>query len=484
MAYQGLFTQGITVDDLLQKRNKRSADLQRQLMQGAAQGARDPMQAQAASLIGSSLGRALAGSMGGPDNERTKLEAKNAQQLQAQQQYGQELASGTPESNIRFGGELIKLGYVERGGQLLKQGQADLKAENIRKAAVLAEQKRRESLIRAATNLKLDSTIELLNNGGDLDEAADQVRSQEEIKVSETKGRNGKLALSAKYNKGPEWIKRVQGGEFDSMDSTLFVDMLKGVEADLKPFKTSTNATEFYRVDSSGRVFEPTTQKWVEASSLNLSVAPQLTQEVTQMDYITRTMVDTELNTYGELHTQATDAQRLLELNYVSQDMVDEGIVTGKFGEMGLQTRKILGSFGLSTEKQDEMVGNTEAFFKFRGRAVAEIIKAFGAGTGLSDKDREYAQGIAAGDIALEEQSINKLLELERTYANMAIAKNNAIVDRLVKLSGNDQWKNGTSFYLEAPVRPERTPQTPREQGVVPLTPAAQAILDRINPTR
>lgn len=480
MAYQGLFTQGITVDDLLKQRSVRSQAQQQQMMNDAAQGARDPQRARMGSMFGSILGRALGDNAGGADEERAKLEAKNAQQQAMQQQYGQELSAGTPSSNIKFGGELIKLGYVERGGQLVQKGQADLKSETARKAAVAQEQRRRQSLVTAATNLKLTSTVELLNNGGDLDEAADQVRSQEEIRVSETKGRNGKLALSAKYNKGPEWIKRVQGGEFDSMDSTLFVDMLKGVEADLKPFKTSTNATEFYRVDSSGRVFEPTTQKWVEASSLNLSVAPQLTQEVTQMDYITRTMVDTELNTYGELHTQATDAQRLLELNYVSQDMVDEGIVTGKFGEMGLQTRKILGAFGLSTEKQDEMVGNTEAFFKFRGRAVAEIIKAFGAGTGLSDKDREYAQGIAAGDIALEEQSINKLLELERTYANMAIAKNNAIVDRLVKLSGNDQWKNGTSFYLEAPVRPERTPQTPQVPTTIQLSPEAQAILDRI----
>jgi len=480
MAYQGLFTQGITVDDLLKQRRVRSQANQQKMMNDAAQGARDPQRARMGSMFGSILGRALGDNAGGADEERAELEAKNAQQQAMQQQYGQELSAGTPSSNIKFGGELIKLGYVERGGQLLQKGQADLKSETDRKAAVAKEQRRRESLVTAATNLKLTSTVELLNNGGDLDEAADQVRSQEEIRISETKGRNGKLALSAKYNKGPEWIKRVQGGEFDSMDSTLFVDMLKGVEADLKPFKTSTDATEFYRVDSSGRVFDPTTQKWVEASSLNLSVAPQLTQEVTQMDYITRTMVDTELETYGELHTQATDAQRLLELNYVSQAMVDEGIVTGKFGEMGLQARKILGSMGLSTEKQDEMVGNTEAFFKFRGRAVAEIIKAFGAGTGLSDKDREYAQGIAAGDIALEEQSINKLLELERTYANMAIAKNNAIVNKLVKLSGNDQWKNGTSFYLEAPVRPERTPQTPQVPTTIQLSPEAQAILDRI----
>ena len=46
MANQGLFTTGPSVEDLLQQRNTRALDLQQQLMQGAAQGARDPAKAQ------------------------------------------------------------------------------------------------------------------------------------------------------------------------------------------------------------------------------------------------------------------------------------------------------------------------------------------------------------------------------------------------------------------------------------------------------
>ena len=477
---QGLFTQGPSVEDLLTQRNQRAGDLQQQLMMQAAQGARNPAKMQAASLLGSSLGRALAGGMDkGEDTELAELKAKNTEQAALQKRFGQEMMTGTPESNIAMGGELIQMGYVEKGGQLLKKGQADAATQ----AAALKAQQRRESLIRAATNLKLDSTIELLNNGGDMDEAADQIRSQEEIKIADQKGRAGKLALSAKYNKGKEWAQRVQSGEFDSMDSTLFVDMLKGVEADLKPFKNADGKTEFLRVDNSGKVFNPKTQTWVEASELKLSVAPQLTQEVEQMDYITRSLVDTELKTYGEVHTKATDAQRLLELNHVSQDMLDKGLISGKMGEFGLQTRKLLGAMGLSTEDMDSMVGNTEAFFAFRGRAVAEIIKAFGAGTGLSDKDREYAQKIAGGEITLESQSIQNLLELERKYAGMAIAKNNSVVDRLVAITGNDQWKNATDFYLEAPVRPQ-VQTVPQEPQATQISAEAQAILDRINPSR
>jgi len=96
MAQQGLFTQGPSIDDLLEKRNTRASTLQRQLMQQASQGAARPMETQAASLIGSSLGRALAGAMDG-GSTREKLEAEQAKQSQAQGQYLEAAQGGSQE---------------------------------------------------------------------------------------------------------------------------------------------------------------------------------------------------------------------------------------------------------------------------------------------------------------------------------------------------------------------------------------------------
>jgi hypothetical protein len=89
MANQGLFTQGPSIDDLLAKRNQRASTLQQQLMTNAAQGARDPMKAQAASFLGSSLGRALAGGMDGGDSGREALEAKEAARSASQGEFFQ-----------------------------------------------------------------------------------------------------------------------------------------------------------------------------------------------------------------------------------------------------------------------------------------------------------------------------------------------------------------------------------------------------------
>jgi len=78
MAQQGLFTAGTSIEELLEKRRTRANALQQSLMANAAQGAARPMEAQAYSLLGSSLGRALAGGMEGSDKQMDTLKAEEA----------------------------------------------------------------------------------------------------------------------------------------------------------------------------------------------------------------------------------------------------------------------------------------------------------------------------------------------------------------------------------------------------------------------
>jgi len=73
--------------------------MQQQLMQQAAQGARDPAKMRAVSLLGSSLGRALGGAMGGEDKELAGIEAANANQKDLQ---GQVLSAEQGSSQSMF----------------------------------------------------------------------------------------------------------------------------------------------------------------------------------------------------------------------------------------------------------------------------------------------------------------------------------------------------------------------------------------------
>ena len=68
----------------------------------------------------------------------------------------------------------------------------------------------------------------------------------------------------------------------------------------------------------------------------------------------------------------------------------------------------------------------------------------------MSDKDREYAQKIAAGEISLTTESIAKLLEIERRHSRNTILANNEAVKRMYGLIGGDP-KAAEKFYLPVP---------------------------------
>ena len=48
------------------------------------------------------------------------------------------------------------------------------------------------------------------------------------------------------------------------------------------------------------------------------------------------------------------------------------------------------------------------------GKEVGSLIRMFGSGTGLSDADRMYAEKIAGGNISVNEQSLRKMIAINK----------------------------------------------------------------------
>lgn len=117
----------------------------------------------------------------------------------------------------------------------------------------------------------------------------------------------------------------------------------------------------------------------------------------------------------------AESALSTLSINRRSLELLNNGMITGFGADFVKQFAKAMGMD----------VSNTEAFIAERGNAVAERITAFGSGTGLSDKDREYAQDIAAGRIALSEQSIRKIIEWDNISSENVIKRYNEEVSAI-----------------------------------------------------
>lgn len=70
---------------------------------------------------------------------------------------------------------------------------------------------------------------------------------------------------------------------------------------------------------------------------------------------------------------------------------------------------------------QGDAVANTQAFGAAMATQVATIIKNFGAGTGLSDADREFARRAAAGDVNMDRGAINRVLTINEKASRNVI---------------------------------------------------------------
>ena len=108
--------------------------------------------------------------------------------------------------------------------------------------------------------------------------------------------------------------------------------------------------------------------------------------------------------------------------------LIDEGlgILSGTGTNVLLGVGKVLSAAGVLSGEGAELIANTEAFLGNAGNLVAEAITAFGAGTGLSDADRDFAKQIVAGDpAAFTEEGIRRILKLQAHIVKFKVEQHN-----------------------------------------------------------
>src|SRR5690606_7260553 len=97
---------------------------------------------------------------------------------------------------------------------------------------------------------------------------------------------------------------------------------------------------------------------------------------------------------FMERREAALSAATGVEANAVARELLDSGMITGFGANFIVEFGKALQQAGIGFAR--DPIANTEAFVASRAREVGNIIKLFGAGTGLSDADRAYAEKAAA----------------------------------------------------------------------------------------
>jgi len=113
----------------------------------------------------------------------------------------------------------------------------------------------------------------------------------------------------------------------------------------------------------------------------------------------------------------------------------DQEIFTGRGAEFKSMLVNFLANNGFIDRdsplaKKEQLTG---AYFANMAKLTAENIKNFGAGTGLSDKDLEFANKMSGGDQTMDRESIEKLLNLNELYMRKGLEKYNRDIDHIMK---------------------------------------------------
>jgi hypothetical protein len=164
--------------------------------------------------------------------------------------------------------------------------------------------------------------------------------------------------------------------------------------------------------------------------------------------------------------TAAQDAASIIDTVKTGRDIMKSGMITGAGADFLVNLNQGLKTAGIDAGYADA-AANSQAFTANMAANVGKLIKQFGAGTGLSDADREFAKDMAGGRISLDAKAINKILDINERAARNVITRHN---------------KDVKGIKTNIPLEVEMPPEIKAPVAVVTAPPSAIEYL-RANPS-
>jgi hypothetical protein len=119
----------------------------------------------------------------------------------------------------------------------------------------------------------------------------------------------------------------------------------------------------------------------------------------------------------------AEDAKGIITTVQEGRRLLQSGVITGFGADFLTSVGAALNQAGVNFA--EDAVANTQAFSANMAANVGRIIKQFGAGTGLSNADREYAEKMAGGKVTLDRKAIERILDINERMARNVISLHN-----------------------------------------------------------
>jgi hypothetical protein len=368
--------------------------------------------------------------------------------------------TGTFEEKMQVAQELAKTDPV-RGLQLMES----FKAEEAKKQAKAADNERqqrfRTSLIsrneaiggsEARADTIADATPEML-----LD-IRKEILSDERKAAIKNAGAAGRIATGKAAGLSEKQVKSLSG-----LTDEQYSEVLSGLESDDKAYQNQeTGEVGVYRVNRFGMVEienENGTNRWVRPTELKLKPAVKQTEDVGRANELTSKLASEGVKDFRIVTNAARDAYRALDVNRSRLKLLDDNpdLITG--GALAQLTTSALITLGSSLGIEIPATANAEAAQALIAQgveAVGQSIKAFGAGTGLSDADREFAKLGAGATQELTAANIRRMIELANEKAEEAIG----LHQRIYKTLGDEgAAPSSLAFYEAGPSLPSELSQ-------------------------
>ena len=233
----------------------------------------------------------------------------------------------------------------------------------------------------------------------------------------------------------------------------VFNDVLTGQRGGDIEFFLQNGKVLPFRTEG-GQVYDRENNTWVSAQQLGLNRAPP---EVQRIENLSGTLAEKIMGEGVGRLSDGLDAANKAVLSVESIDTSLENIdnmFTGYGATFRMDVARAARVAGIDISDADQ-IEDTEEYASLAGARVADYITNLGAGTGLSDKDREFAEKVVAGDIGMSTGAMRKLLTTIRKQNVRTITQYNTLrgaVDN--ELKGSE--KAGMAFYPLVDMPPER----------------------------
>jgi hypothetical protein len=338
-------------------------------------------------------------------------------------------------------GDLQNAAKLATAARDLATQEANAQALSNRKAQIKAQ----------AENLGLDNIASQIENVTDNKELGDLVGTMLDYRLKNmpTQTPAQRKQLARQRGISDKLFKEL--GLAQAPDQ-VFNDVLTGqrggdIEFFLKDGKVLPFRTE------GGQVYDRENNTWVSAQQMGLRKPPP---EVQKIENISGTMAEKIM---GEGVSRLSDGLDAANKAVTSVESIDtsleniDNMYTGYGATFRMDVARAARVAGIDISDANQ-IENTEEYASLAGARVADYITNLGAGTGLSDKDREFAEKVVAGNIDMSPETMRRLLTTIRKQNVRTISQYNTLRGAVEgKLTGSE--KAAMAFYPLVDMPPE-----------------------------